>query len=762
MWKKLTFFGLIFLFIVVSLPLASSAPVSDLNLYFVDSPPFVTGSPVNFGLSWTGDANFIYLKFDSDGNTLISSPAVGTNLFDANFNDGTISPFSVDVGSWNAGSFYLTDLALGGGQARVHATSNITDFNQLDVNFGLYLASAGSHFIHFISDTIDLNGKGYRLLIDSAGVPYLDRADGGGSYTNIVTGNAGDMPLINWTNVNILRSTDGNWSLYIGGNYIGSGVDIDYNDSSYFVIEFRTLNARIDDISITGSSPYEEVSSPETFFHTFSNGGLKTVQATVQNPDGNVSTSLDFNVTLDTVPPVITISDFNYTGGFFTGSIDLNANYAIGCTDNNSTYVDMNIMNGDVNITATTETSGTTVYVMAGDLIDGVNRIKFNCTDASGNTTTDTNNVTVFSKYFYLVYSDTGVSLVGSADYTASDVNFLQVYSYNLQTYKDLFSTGEVSVYYIGSSNDGILFKTTYTDPAYPAITQDFDLIALDTNSIPVCFMPLQPFYEQLVYSTKVRQVKIINAVTGCYNVAAYADYAYQDAFKISAFTTPGAYNMYYKSDTNSLYTFISLLSGNFAAQHNLDLLIINALEINPVEISQDVLTVSKYCQVSDCNVLSVTYKSVQNNSDVTISILNGSTVLTSTTATSPDANNVTFTWNYTTSDVNADFLTIKAEITRANGDTETITQLFTLNGIQGFLDPTLAIILAFGFFFFMFTVVASRFALGWFGIIGVIGALAILSSAPGVQFILLAEAIMIVIGAVIFFTWKNETAKAI
>jgi len=62
----------------------------------------------------------------------------------------------------------------------------------------------------------------------------------------------------------------------------------------------------------------------------------------------------------------------------------------------------------------------------------------------------------------------------------------------------------------------------------------------------------------------------------------------------------------------------------------------------------------------------------------------------------------------------------------------------------------------------FGITLVASRFALGWFGIIIVVASMAILSAAPDVGYIAVMQASMFVVGVYFFLIWKNETVAGI
>lgn len=461
-------------------------------------------------------------------------------------------------------------------------------------------------------------------------------------------------------------------------------------------------------------------------------------------------TTIDFNL------PVLTY-DYNFNTGFEHLTADFNS--YINCVDNNPTDINFLITLNDVNYLNSKGVSNENKYYFSIPAIDGLNTWTFGCIDGSKNYTYDLNTIRIFRKFFYFVYAKNGENLIGQEDYNASDVNSVIAYSFQVNPDEDMYSVGDVNLYYNGISDDKIRFEITYNETNFPTTTLDFDLSVLDTNTVPVCFSKLRPFYEQRLTSTNERQVILKSALTNCYLAAAKTDYSYNDLYKLSVYTVPLAYNLFLRN--NSTNTLLALIDGAQALEHNLDLLLINSQDKPEVVVQQDVLAANEYCQINpDCNNLSVRYISVENNNSVTIKILKGTTVLTSYSATSPDANNVSFVWNFTNADTNAEFFTLKAIIIRADGTTDTMQTFFTLKGTSGLLDPTIAVIIAFFVFLFGITLVASRFALGFFGIFISFIALLILAFAPGVWYITFMQGMMIVVIAFIFLTYKQETAK--
>lgn len=732
--------------------IACATPITDLNINIL-TPPYYQGKDLNFQATWTGsDANVLYWNFETDQN--VTNGTLSQQTFYSNdFSSQSITDWNIISGTWSAASSNLKGTAASGEISKNLGSDANWLYTGVEVQF---VVDAFNIAVGIYDGNSDATGTGYQFTTASSELKV--KVNTAGSLVEILavggTINPGDTLRYKF-------DINGLITVYQNGAIYATVTDTNYHSIDHIVVSNSTQNAAIDDILVRSLiAPTSRIQTGASQTYSYSTSGAKTVYLTTQNLDGNTTTSLDFTVLADTNGPVLEVFDINSITGF---GVVGKFNYELRCTDDFSSTIDYNLSNNGVSLYSSTDANNTTVYLNNSQLNNGVNLITFTCTDGSGNSTSDTNSITGASALFYLVNTETGVGLTGSADYVAADINSFRVYSSSLNQYIDLYATGDVNVNYSGLGDDSVTFIPTYTNSGTKTSgKQYFDMSALDVNSVPVCFSNIQPFYEQLIYSTTARQVKIRNQLTGCYLAMAYDDYAYADGVSISVFTIPGTYELSYRPEDSNSYTLLSLLAGDFAASHNLDLMIINKQSAPDVVVSSDTLTVSRYCQVVDCNVLAVKYVSVEPNTSVTVQILKGTTILTSSTGTGADANTFSFTWDFTLADVNSDYLTVRAIITRNDGTQDTITQLFTLRGIQGFLDPNLAIIIAFGIFFFIFTVVASRYALGWVGIIGVILALAILSTAPGTQIVLLAQAIFITIGVVIFFTWKNETAKAI
>ena len=669
---------------------------------------------------------------DSSNNIIAAMAIEGANVKYGN-NVGTPINFSTPL-AYVADTWIRVEIVYNAGDAnaifRVYDSSNILvrDTNAVAANPGI------------VNNII--------LIADG---PFKHRFDDAITYLSIVPT---PQFVVAGSNPSLVYS---NFSTYLGINYTNSlRYDINYTCTTG---QSGLISLRVNGTQVQTNNPTcDSTSKLLNNSYTHSVDGNTTVDVRYAI-DSDVNILSPIQMTWDLNAPTINRFDTNSLIGF---GIAGQLHYTLRCSDTVSPLLTYQLTNNDVNQYAASDLNNATVYDMNNTLNNGVNTVRFRCRDLGGNLTTDTNTFSGSSTTFYFVYADTGVSLTnGLTEYPAADVNTLKAYSYNLKQYKDMFATGDVNLSYSGVGDDSIQFAITYTDPTFPTVLLNFDIDTLDTNSVPMCFSKLFPFRQQIFYSSTERSLIFQNGNTGCYAGTAKTSAAYQDLFQLIAYTIPMTYNLFLFEDSNR--TLLSLVDGSIALPHNIYLLIINAEEKEPVLVTTDTLTASRYCQVTtDCNVLAVEYQSPQDNSSVTISILNGTTVLTSTTATAPDANRVSFTWNFTNADVNTDFLTLKAEIIRADGTTQIIRQNFTLRGLQGFLDPTIALILSSGLFLFGITLLASRFVLGWFGIIIVIASLALLSTAPSVGYIVLMQTVFFIVGIFFFLSWKNETVKGI
>jgi len=453
----------------------------------------------------------------------------------------------------------------------------------------------------------------------------------------------------------------------------------------------------------------------------------------------------DINITIGTFPEIVS-TDYNYSSSFsITAPINF-GNLSMKCTyfdtDANLTY---NFQLNDVNVANGVYDVNATGYAVDLNFVDGLNTIVYSCSTDVNSTVTETVTFNVAIKNFYFVYDKTGVSLASSTEYTLADVNNVVVYKLgDSNIFYDLVANNQVGIYYVGDSNSALGWRISYNDITLVTTSRTFDLDVLDVNSVPVCFYKLQPYFEQLLYSSVERDIKIKNASNGCYHVAATTKYAANDFFSLYAYTVPLSYYLFINDNTAGNLTIN--LEGGTSGTINLDAIVLkNQLSTNIV-ITGDSATVTKNCGTSsDCNTFIITYRNLAtNNSSVKFTLFNGTTtLLTYTESTTPD--NFTYIFDATTLDFNATVLTLRLEKTRTDGSTDIETIYFTPEGDVGFLDPTLVLIFSFLLFIGGITLATARFTFGWFGIVIGFMALVLLSFAVGFWWITFMQGIMMI-----------------
>lgn len=135
--------------------------------------------------------------------------------------------------------------------------------------------------------------------------------------------------------------------------------------------------------------------------------GVKALEITASDNDGNAATKISASYTVDTVPPTLTISSPT------TGLITNQKNCVVSGVTNDalSSPVTVTVTHGSTSYAPSVASSGT--FSQALTLTEGSNTIKVIAKDAAGKTTTITLTVTL----------DTSVPTIKSATFTPNPVN---------------------------------------------------------------------------------------------------------------------------------------------------------------------------------------------------------------------------------------------------------------------------------------------------------------------------------------------------
>ncbi len=346
--KNHSFFFLILLIGLISLPLVIAAPVADLNLTVVN-PPATPLKDLNFQAAWTPqDANVQYWDFDGDGNVLVSAFDQNT-IIDQNFDAGTFADWTVQLGSWSAASNALVNTTAGNSKISIPQGIDLT-LNDMTWQFVANSPLGTSYFVIVAGTGATFNQNtepGYNFFVNSSGQSFFRFHDGAGNNTTLITGSAGDLNAGVDANVTITRTTVGTWELFVNDVSKGTDLNTSFTASNFFWLDFREVDQSIDDVFIfdTIITPFN---SPQFQSHTFATAGAKRIVVTIQNFDGNSTAFLDLNLggTLD-----ITVFDEN-TGTTISGaSVDFNAGTYITGTDGNLSIPLANLTTGEFTIT---------------------------------------------------------------------------------------------------------------------------------------------------------------------------------------------------------------------------------------------------------------------------------------------------------------------------------------------------------------------------------------------------------------------------
>lgn len=309
--------NLFFLFSVFLISFAYSAPVTGLNLVLVN-PPATIGKDLNYQLTWSGgDANFIYWKFDSDGNVLTGSV---TSTFENNYSDDSLTNMGITSGGWTESTGVLKGTSSTG-----EIFQKISDFNSQGKGLDVYFdVNAFNIAVAIYNTNADANGNGYQFTT-SAGELKVKRIDAGVA-TELI---AGAHTTALGSRLRYKFDINGLITLYDDGEIVSSAADSNYSIFTHYVVSNSTANAAIDNLVINylSASP-SVIPSGKSLTHNFSVAGQKIIQATVQNKDGNASTSLtqtisgyatfrvrDENKLTKISGATLTIDGINYTTG---------------------------------------------------------------------------------------------------------------------------------------------------------------------------------------------------------------------------------------------------------------------------------------------------------------------------------------------------------------------------------------------------------------------------------------------------------------
>ena len=478
------------------------------------------------------------------------------------------------------------------------------------------------------------------------------------------------------------------------------------------------------------------------------------------------SANTDFNVCLtmnlldtycytqsswDTIEPTID-ANVSFTKGFVSY---FDVNYSMQCFDN-KTPVNYQIILNDSNVLYNSWDANASSKSGTIRLGEEESNLVFKCVDAWTNEAIYTAD-SIYSMQFKLINEETGAQIT---DLNILEISFLKAYTYDGNTNFDYNVYSAVLKYFMDYDNV-LRFEITYKDVLTTKVSREIDFGLVEDVNVNVCVAKFQQFYEQFIYSTQNKDVVLYNDFAKCYNLASETKFAWENALMVRAFTINRPYYLYTYS--NAVKVLLAVIDGSKENLINLD-----SLEFNETDYSINIAgdTVVFKClennltHVCDQNIFTIYYKSLRGtNSSALFQIYNNNALLWSyNELTDPNE----FQINFFYGDYNIDSNTmLKLKLTTVAGG-ESNEQEFWFNSegasYSGVFNPYLAVIFSFLLLFVGLTLVAYRFAFGWFGIILCIISIAMLSMAPGFWWVQFMQVVICIVGVFIFIIFGNET----
>lgn len=417
--KRKNYEVLVFFLLIFSLPLAFSAPVSDLNVSLVNTPPLLY-KDLNFQTDWTQqDANTAYWQFGLDGNvTVVGSDINNFYDFENNNVDGWVD---IDLtGNFNTSSAVVhSGNYAGDGNMSARWAINLTPGEDLNVSAWIRVTSvtgAGS-LIGFINTANNYAfAIGFNRKVNDKFVVF------DGSQNRDMNGTNPNVQADKWYKFVFQKKAGNKADAYVldtdGTTVIATAINVNtVNDLNKFVIfaDPDSGETYLDDITNQLSEP-AAFPSPIFQSHTFTTSGTKTIVVTVENLDGNSTATLDITIPADTTGPVIQQFDVNTDGVNKWSSV-------LRCTDDVSTLIDYNLFVNTTRVYSSQDANNSFAYLNSQFFsMVGSNTFTAQCTDQSGNTTTKNATPIIFMQIKIPKDEDT-LNLISPFNIISSDLN---------------------------------------------------------------------------------------------------------------------------------------------------------------------------------------------------------------------------------------------------------------------------------------------------------------------------------------------------
>lgn len=291
--------------------------------------------------------------------------------------------------------------------------------------------------------------------------------------------------------------------------------------------------------------------------------------------------------------------------------------------------------------------------------------------------------------------------------------------------------------------SDKLRFEFGYSDGTLITRYVDVDLIE---SPMRICVnIEGVTHYEQLLTSSQVKPVVMLNVYANCIIVADYTRFAYQDAQVLKAYTIQSSYYLYVwdNDDITDQQILLSSIDGSIATYINLDSLEFARDGYN-IGITDDAAFVNK----RNDNEMNIYYLNLRNDNialHMEIERTDTGDILLNTSSFT-DPNEVSLIFNFATLAVN-DTTLFKLTITKTTEDgTGELIKYFNTSGVTGSLDSRVIVIVCILLIIFGLTFAASNTSLGWFGLVIMVINIGIASMAQAAWYVTFIQVINVIV----------------
>jgi hypothetical protein len=446
------------------------------------------------------------------------------------------------------------------------------------------------------------------------------------------------------------------------------------------------------------------------------------------------------NFYFDNTPPTINFTQFINIYGF---TLTNRTNATISANDINYAICNITLNSNSTN-NIILKGNSTTIYSFWND---GINNLTINCIDLVGNQNQTTNYYDTRFKKLILWEEMKNRILQNFTGFTT-----LVLKNENNGDVLDLKALANPIVYFVeprGSNFTKLRLEFSFgntIDTVNRIIHSD-----LIPSEIRICTHETGTTYFTLyiLSSQQTDRVGVVNSISNCYIGAGRTEYTIQNSFGLFVYTIRQNYYLYrILSETERVY--LALIDGSIAQYINLDM--IQYFSSKPsISFSKEHFIVSK---IAD-KTLVISYLRTDNaNTYAIVRIYNNNNLLATLNAENP--NDFKLYFDFSTINVTSNIFYI--EIETNNGK---FGRYFNSDGKVGIIPEKLALVLAFGFFIFGFTL-SMRLGVGILGFITALISLMICALSIQTPAITLAEGIFIIVMIFTILTITQEARRVV